>query len=320
MFITIIAFLIILGILVLVHELGHFFTARLFKVKAEEFGLGFPPRAIGFVKVDGKWQRLKKRDKEKSYKNTIWSLNWLPLGGFVKIKGEDENALKESDSFAARPAWQRFIIMVAGVTMNFILAFILLSIGFMTGIPSLVDDNPDPSLGATNEKIQIMSVRPDSPAELAELKVGDVILSINNQEVSTIASLQENVSSRKDQATVFTLQRGGEVMNFDLTPIAAAEGEKAVIGVGLVKTATVSYPWYKAIYKGAETTVNLTLAIFKAFGNIIGDLVTGQKVDTEVAGPIGIAVLTGQVVSLGFIYILQFAALLSINLAMGPRE
>ena len=164
MLITIITFIIILGLLILVHECGHFIAARIFKVKTEEFGLGLPPRIVGWVKDNfGKWKRIGRKDKAEDYHKTIWSLNWFPLGGFVTIKGQDDNALKESNSFASRSLWQRFIILFAGVFMNFVLCFVLLSIAFMSGIPSMVDDQPDSSLQVSNQKIQIMSISPDSP-------------------------------------------------------------------------------------------------------------------------------------------------------------
>lgn len=318
MFITIITFIIILGLLILVHELGHFVTARNFKVKAEEFGFGLPPRIFGYVKDKSKkWKFVGPKDKAENYQNTVWSLNWLPLGGFVKIKGEDDNQLKEPDSFASRKIWQRVIIMFSGVFMNFVLCFVLLTIGFTVGIPTVVDDQTDPSLNATQEKVQVMSIMADSPAEQAELKVGDIILSIDNQPVKNIEEVQNKIASQPEQPIQFTFLRGDEQITKNITPQSSlGQGDKAGIGIGLVKTAIVKYPLYKAIYKAAENTVGLTLAILQAFGNIIGDLITGQEVQVEVSGPVGIAALTGQVVKLGFIYVLQFAALLSINLGI----
>ncbi len=314
---TVIVFILILGVLILVHELGHFLTARMFKVKAEEFGFGYPPRIFGWVKNnEGKWEFVKRKDDASKYKNTVWSLNWFPLGGFVKIKGEDENALKETDSFASRPIWQRFIMLFAGVFMNFILCFVFLSLGFMSGIPSMVDDQPDTNLNVANQQIKIMSINPASPAEQAGLQIGDVFISINNQPINYIKDVQRELGSRNNQSTQLVILRGQEEKKIVVTPLAKNNTDTAVIGVGLVKTALVKYPWYQAIYKGATTTFSLTLAIVKAFGKIITDFFSGHKVEAEVAGPIGIAMLTGQVVKLGWVYVLQFAALLSINLGI----
>src|SRR5882762_7704845 len=118
---TLLIFLVILSVLVLIHEAGHYFAARLFGVKAEEFGYGLPPRVFGFVKVGKKWKRVSANDK-KEYENTIWSLNWLPIGGFVRIKGEQGEGEHDHDSFHIKPIWQRIAILAAGVTMNWVLA------------------------------------------------------------------------------------------------------------------------------------------------------------------------------------------------------
>src|SRR5512133_2268267 len=116
---TIIIFLLILGVIVFAHELGHFTMAKLFGVKVEEFGLGFPPRIIG------------KKNGETEY-----TVNWIPLGGFVKIAGEDGENRDDPRSFGAKPIWQRAIILSAGVLMNFILAVVLFSAVFMSGFPT----------------------------------------------------------------------------------------------------------------------------------------------------------------------------------------
>ena len=317
MFITAITFIVILGVLILAHELGHFVTARLFKVKAEEFGLGLPPRIFGYVKDEqGKWKFIRGKDDAANYRKTVWSFNWLPLGGFVAIKGENGENKSDPDSFGSKKIWQRVIIMSAGVGMNFVLAFVLLSIAFMVGIPSLVDDQPDPGLNAQDAKIQIISIVKDSPAQAQGLKIGDVILNINNNPISAIEQVQNEISANQDNQINITISRAGEEITRRIIPVSSSSGQPARVGIGLVKTAMVKYPWYQSIYKGAEATVTLTVAILKAFAKIIGELGTGQKISAEVSGPVGIAALTGQVVKLGFIYVLQFAALLSINLAI----
>jgi len=164
--------------------------------------------------------------------------------------------------------------------------------------------------------VQIMSIEPNTPAEQAGLEVGDVFISIDNQPIHYIRDIQQIISPRNEQLTQIIVSRGQEEITIEITPLAKTADGTAVIGVGLVKTALVKYPWYQAIYKGATTTFDLTVAILQAFGKIIGDLFTGQKVEAEVAGPVGIAMLTGQVVKLGWVYVLQFAALLSINLGI----
>ncbi|HRY63169.1 MAG TPA: RIP metalloprotease RseP [Patescibacteria group bacterium] len=319
MLLTLLTFFIILGILVLVHELGHFVTARLFKVKADEFGFGLPPRIIGWVKNRaGRWQKVSGSDPAEGYQNTIWSLNWLPIGGFVKIKGEDDSDGEvASDSFASKEIWQRFIMLFAGVFMNFALCFVLLTVGFASGIPTMVDDTPAAGLNFKNEKIQVISVSADSPASRAGLQIGDIVKSVNHELVFNIKDLQEKIHSQKDQPTEFIFLRGDEEFSKTITPEALKDAEgRGAIGIGLVKTAIITYPLDQAIREGAKNTAGLTVAIIEAFGKIIGDIFAHGKVAAEVSGPVGIAVMTGQVVKLGFIYILQFAAMLSLNLAI----
>ncbi len=317
MLLTIIVFILILGLLILVHELGHFLSARIFKVKAEEFGFGYPPRIFGWVKdKTDKWKLVGKNEKAEDHKRTVWSLNWLPLGGFVKIKGEDGEDKNISDSFGSRPVWQRFIMLFAGVFMNFVLCAVLLSIGFMVGIPSAVDGMDNSSATLSQAKVQIIELAPDSPAVQSGLRAGDVILSINNENTPHIEDVQNKVNQFQDQAVSLTVQRGEEQIEFNLTPQFDEELGRAVIGVQLVETALISYPWYRAIYMGFVTTIGLVGTILTAFGQLIGSLFGGPKLAAEVAGPVGIAVLTGQVVDLGWVYVLQFTALLSLNLGI----
>jgi regulator of sigma E protease len=133
-------FLLVLSVLVLIHEAGHYLAARLFGVKADEFGYGFPPRLIGFVKDGKKWKRVSGQDT-KVYKNTIWSINWLPLGGFVKIKGETEQGLNDTDSIHAKPVWQRLAIIAAGVFMNWVLAVVIFTGIYAIGTRLILDQD-----------------------------------------------------------------------------------------------------------------------------------------------------------------------------------
>ncbi len=295
---TAIVFLVILGLLVFVHEFGHFITAKKMGMKVEEFGFGFPPRLVKLFHKDG----------------TDYTLNWIPLGGFVKIKGEAGDHLEDEDSFAHKKPWQRFIVLIAGVTMNMILGWVLLSIGFMVGMPQVIDSQ---TTGATvtAESIQIVSVDPNSAAAEAGVKPGDKIISINNTTIDSISQLQSLVKQSSGEVDLL-LERGQEKIELKITPYPLTEGGDKVLGVGLVKTGIVSYPWYQAIIEGGKATVYLTGQIISSFAVLLKNLLAGQKVSADIAGPVGIAFLTGQVMQLGFVYLLQFAALLSINLAI----
>lgn len=369
--ITVLVFAITLGVLVFVHELGHFLVARKNGIRAEEFGFGFPPRAFGFQilrgkkikkvsqkeKIDVKISNVKmgdtevieevvtdkiveidelatvkkyrfiwgKRNTNEEWKNeegleegTIYSVNWIPLGGFVRIKGEDGSGQNEKDSFAGKPAWIRIKVLGAGIVMNFLLAWFVISTGLFIGSPQAIEDEQT----GKNVKIQIAQIVSDSPAEKMGLKAGDEIFKCtmdipecqNNFE--SISNVQNVINKNKGQEITLEIRRGKQVLSLKGEPRIDYPEDQGALGISLVRTAIVSYPWYEAIYKGLTTTFNLIWLILLTLFNIIKDLVLGQKVSVDVSGPIGIAKLTGQVTALGFTYILQFVALLSINLGI----
>jgi regulator of sigma E protease len=316
MLLTIITFIIVLSILVFVHEMGHFWTARKFGVKAEEFGFGFPPRAFGFYKdKEGKWKRVRGSKEVEDAGDTIYSLNWIPLGGFVKIKGEDGDEKADPDSFASQKIWKRAIILLAGVTMNILLAAVLITGGYMIGLPQVIDGADSRAL-VSDEKIQIIDVGQGTPAEEAGLRMGDVILSIEGVRFTSGAELQEFVNERAGQSLAYEIGRGDEVLSKDITPGPLEGSENNGIGVGIAETGLVKYPFHIAIWEGLKTTIYLVWAIIAAFYGLIKGLILGQGLSADVAGPVGIAALTGQVARMGLVYIMQFTALLSINLAI----
>jgi regulator of sigma E protease len=312
---TIVTFIIIFGLLIFLHELGHFMTARKFGVRVDEFGFGLPPRMLGWHKSGGRWKWLKKGEEART---TIYSLNWIPFGGFVKLFGEEGESAAEPDSFSAKGKLPRAIILTAGVAMNVLFTVLLLSIGFMAGTPSVVEENISSRATLSEVLVQVVNVVEDSPAIKAGIEVGDAILATNDVAVSSIAEFQSRISEAAGGSLTITLKnRNGEQRSVDITPEVIPEGEgKAIIGVGLIRTGVVSYPWYLAVPEGVRATGALGADLFRAFSGIFKSLVTTGKTDANVSGPVGIAVLTGQVVNLGFIYILQFAATLSLNLAI----
>lgn len=247
---------------------------------------------------------------------TIYSINWIPLGGFVKIHGESGDLKNDPHSFSSRPIWQRFIVLVAGVAMNLFFAASLLSIGFVVGLPSIVDDSTPNSVELTNEKVQIMNVVAASPAEKVGMEIGDEVLSVNNQIFTSAEDARIYIKSQEGQEVKFLLKRGDETLNFSVTAEELPTYNEKGVGVGLVKTALISYPWYLAVVKGVESTFVFTWEVLKAFGNLLWNLIVHQSVAVDLAGPVGIAVMTGEAASMGILYLLQFAAILSINLAV----
>jgi regulator of sigma E protease len=316
---TVLIFIIILGILVFVHELGHFLVARRNGVMAEEFGFGFPPRVLGLYKAKNGKRKIVWGSKKVESEDTVYSLNWIPLGGFVKIMGEDGEEKKDPKSFAEKSAFTRTRILAAGVAMNFLLAAVLLSVGYFVGIPQAVDDVTGGNF--KNEKIQIIETIPGSPAEQMGIQVGDQIVGAKDSSgklvaFNTIEQVQNYINSNKGQTISLDIKRGNEALDISGTPRTDFPASEGALGISLVKTAQVSYPWYESIWRGVKTTIDLAGMIIIAFGNLLWKLITGHSVGMDVSGPVGIAVLTGQVAKLGFIYILQFTALLSVNLAI----
>lgn len=297
---TAIAFIVILGILVFVHELGHFFVAKKNGVRVEEFGFGYPPRIFGVKRGE-----------------TVYSLNWIPFGGFVKIFGEDGEEKHNSHSFGSKKIWQRTLILLAGVTMNILLGVVLISFGYMFGLPTAIDDLQV----APNARVQIAGVAANSPAQLAGVKTGDFVMKISNSQelvsVEKVITMQNFVNQNKGQEIVMMLQRGQKNIEIKIVPRSTPPTDEGALGVALARVITVSYPWYQAIYEGIITTASLVWAIIAALGYLIWQLIShGQAVGGEVAGPVGIYSITGQAAQMGFVYLLQLTALLSINLAI----
>lgn len=342
---TAIVFIIILGILIFVHELGHFLVAVKNGIRAEEFGFGFPPRIFGVQPLKKKrtekggdkdadtagdkrkWRFIwGRRDTDREWKNdpeteegTIYSLNWIPLGGFVKIKGEDGGNKGEKDSFASKSAWVRIKVLFAGVGMNFLLAWILLSIALIIGSPEAVEDGNNL---IKDPKIQISQVIPGTPAQQMGIRPGDEILGCAGEDemcgenFSDISQIQEYIRSHKGEEIVLSVKRGNEELFLSGVPRTDYPADEGALGISLVKTALVKYPWHEAVIKGFTTTINIIILIFATLFDIIKGLFVGEKVAVDVSGPVGIAYLTKQVTQMGFVYILQFAALLSINLGI----
>lgn len=327
MFFTIIIFLVVLSVLVFVHELGHFMTARRFGVRADEFGFGFPPRAFGFYRNRaGKWVKVVGRETYENLElstneakipapgSTIYSVNWLPIGGFVKIKGENGEEEKDQDSFGSKPIWQRTLILSAGVLMNVVLAWFLFSVGYMIGMPQSTADLSSKAK-INDASVAILEVAPGSAAASAGLMAGDYILAVNGEAVALEQDVQDLVGESANEEISLRIIREGQEQEIAVTP-GESEAGRGVIGVSIMAAGTVSYPFFSAIWEGAKTTGWLLKEIILAFVDLIKSLFGGPSVAGDFAGPIGIASITGQAARLGFAHLLQFTALLSLNLAV----
>jgi regulator of sigma E protease len=312
---TILIFVIILGALVFVHELGHFMVARWNGIKVDEFGFGFPPRIGGFVKdsATGKYRFVFGNEDVRS-EHTIYSVNWIPLGGFVRIEGEDGSHMDDPNSFAAKPAWIRVMVLGAGVFMNFVLAWILISSVFMLGLPQPIESGQRDRY--PDAKVQIVDVRKESPAASMGLQPGDTIVAINSQKIESLEAVSDIITANKGKEIAISVDRFGKPLTLSGTPrVESPQGEGA-LGISFSETAVISYPWYEAFYHGAEAVYAITVAILDAFGKMIASLFGAPKVPVDVTGPVGIVYMTKQMSDLGIAYLLQFAALLSINLGI----
>jgi regulator of sigma E protease len=298
---TILIFAIILGLLVFVHELGHFVMAKRAGMKVDEFGFGFPPRMFGIKKGE-----------------TVYSINWIPLGGFVKIVGENGDS-QEPGSFSSKGFWPRFFTLIAGVVMNVIFAWFLISLGMMSGWPSAIGEG-ETGLPASahigKAQVSMVEVGPNSPASDAGLKPGDSIYKIGGIEITSIDQAQSVTKANAGHAVTYEFKRGNQDFEKTITPRANPPADEGPLGVVLSSIAKVSFPWYEAIWRGLTMTWVIIWATLSAFGNLIVQAFHHQPVGAALSGPVGIAVLTRDFAELGLIYLVQFTALLSINLAI----
>lgn len=322
---TIVLIVALFSLLILVHEYGHFIAARKSGVFVEEFGFGFPPRVLGVWKdrKKRKWRvMLFKRGRlnGKERDGTVFSINLIPFGGFVKMKGEDGAAKNQKDSFAAQSLGKRFIIIVAGVAMNVVFAFVMFAVLHNIGVPTVVDAGQDSSAVITNKQVVIMEVVEGTPAEKAGLEVGDVILQIESGAESVEAADAEALSSfirtHRGDKLKLDIKRGDEKLEVTAFPRTEFLPEEGALGIAMLTVGEIRYPWYRAIWEGLKTTASMTALIVSSFFGILKDLVVQGKVTQDLAGPVGIAVISAQIAKLGFKHLLQFGALISINLAV----
>ncbi len=319
---TILIFVVVLGLLVFVHELGHFLVAKRSGMQVDEFGFGFPPRVLGIYRTSKGGRFLLGSKTPTDAIGTIYSINLIPLGGFVKIVGENNDAPDNPNSFGKKSFWMRLCTLLAGVVMNAVLAWVLISIGLAVGIPTVIDEQNVTTLpqGATLSApaLTILDVRQQSPASKAGILVGDKILAIDTTRVDSkpveeqIVSVQNYIKERKGQSFEFIISRSGETQTLMVASNANPAPGEGPTGVSLGMVGKLRYPWYKAPLTGLRVAAEQLYAV--AGG--LATLVSGGVSLNQVGGPVKIAQLTGEASRLGIIYLLQFAAFLSLNLAV----
>jgi len=282
-----IIFVVALSVLVLVHEFGHFFAAKLVGVKVEEFGLGLPPKIIS-----------------KKWKGTVWSLNWLPIGGFCKLYGEDANG-KGDGAFNNKNPWQKGLIVLGGVLMNVVLAIVIFTVVYSrVGIPVETD------------RVSIIGVAKNTPASDAGLKEGDVVLKVNEVVVKTGSALTAEVGKYKGKkVTLYLNDNRTVVVDVRENP---PQGEGSM-GIAISNTEMQKLKWYE-VYKGVGAGFKEAYywgkVIFGGVVTMVGGLLHGQ-VPSDVAGPIGMFQATTTIKQTqGILAVIHFFGIISVNLAV----
>jgi regulator of sigma E protease len=282
---TLLTFLAVLSLLVLAHELGHFVVAKRAGIKVQEFGFGYPPRLLG-VRVG----------------ETLYSINLLPLGGFVRMLGEN-SAPDDPRAFSSKSRMTRALVLVAGSGMNLLLAPLLFSAALMVGEPQPCD---------TCQRVQIVGIQAGSPAESAGLRDGDILVSVDGRPVATADDVRAAVGAAGERDMTVVVERKGDEVPLHLVPRANPQEGRLMIGVALgPEYVTVRHPIWEAIPMGFQRTWET----LKLFAEAIKQMVAREQ-PVELAGPVGIARETGRMAQAGFTYLLQFTAFLSLNLAI----
>ncbi|MBI4120695.1 MAG: site-2 protease family protein [Parcubacteria group bacterium] len=305
---SVILFILILIVLILVHEFGHFVVAKKMGIRVDEFGIGFPPKLFG-----------------KKYGETEYTVNALPFGGFVRIFGEnpDEESLHGADkgrSFIHRPKWVQATVITAGVLFNVLLAWVLIVFGLMAGLP--VSEGAVPGGGVLeNARLTVISVLEDSPAAKAGLLPGDRILSLtvggetvadpNAQTMQTFIQMHESAP-----ITVSYTRGESDQGEISVTPERGIVGEAPAVGITMDVIGTVHLSFFAALWQGGKMTIGLLIAIVSAFGGLIASVFNGTADFSGLAGPVGIAGIVGDAADFGFIYLLSLTAFISLNLAV----
>ena len=298
-------FLAVLAVLILAHEAGHFFAARKNGIKVEEFGIGFPPRILKFKKGE-----------------TIYSLNLFPFGGFVKIYGEDGSFSANPRSFASKSVLRRASVIIAGVLANFLLGWLIISFAFMAGSPNPADYHIPGARVKENLGVVLVEVQKGSPAEKAGLKEGDILISLylpgreGEAPAKTIKGVKNFIDEHRGEVIGIRYKRGSSILTTLAVPEVNPGPGRGALGIAMSRIEIISLPFHLALWEGLKTSAFLAKEITLSIFHIIISAFKGESVLNSILGPVGIVGLTGSAAKLGFNYLLNFIALLSINLAI----
>ncbi|MGD1003647.1 MAG: M50 family metallopeptidase [Minisyncoccia bacterium] len=288
-----------LSLLILGHEAGHFFVAKLFGLKVDEFGIGFPPRITA-----------------KKIGETEYSINWLPFGGFVRISGErgeleiidPEGGAPEAAStappqatdadnahlFYTQPAWKKSLIVLAGVFMNFILGWLFIAIVFMVGVP---------------QTLVISGTQAGSPAAAAGIQAGDVVKGYTDAQ-----SFINYIDANKGQQVIVTVIRNDKDISYAMTPRVNAPADQGALGVALEEGGAARENFFKAIWDGLQDAAIISWLTLQAFYELLKQIFVHASIPADIVGPVGIFGIAEETGHIGLTYLLQFLGIISINL------
>ncbi|MBU0492171.1 MAG: site-2 protease family protein [Chloroflexi bacterium] len=276
----------VLSVLVFVHEFGHFVAALWAKVKIEEAGVGYPPRLFAV-----RWRDID------------WSINLIPIGGFVRMRGEEDPSA--DNSLASKPPWKRAVVLVSGVAMNVLLAVLLYAAIYAVGEPIPVGP------------VVVTDLIPGAPAAVAGLQVDDVILRLDDHEVLNTTDLAAYTDVHRGQPVLVTVRRGDEIVQMTVTPRVSAPAGQGAMGIGIrmseiTETRMISHPIWEAMAMGAQHTLDVLQFMLDGLrGMVMG------TVAPAAAGPVGIAQATSEVARRsGLLGLVDLTALLSLNFAL----
>lgn len=299
-----VSFLFLIGILVFVHELGHFWMARRCKVRVEEFAFGLPPRL---------WS-IKKN-------HTTYAINAIPFGGYVKMYGQNDfapissaNAPLNHEHFEAKSWWQKSLILCAGVVMNMLLAVVLLTTGYLIGMQPLIPGSPLFEQALEKQGVAIYEIKKDSIAEKYAIPADTTIQAVNGTPITSSEQFKTVLEEAKTKGITFELKNGNE----NIIRTIPALSKDQTIGIAYadaIKINPVQLPFDKAIYYGTSDSFTVLVDTFRGLGTLIVQLFSTLEISQDVTGPIGIFRLTSEVSKVGIIPFMQLLALLSISLA-----
>ncbi len=301
---SILIFIAVIVALIVVHEFGHFVVAKLSGMRVDEFGLGYPPRALTVATAG----------------ETAYTLNWLPFGGFVKIYGEDGEGA-DPRAFSKRPRILQALVLVAGIAMNLLFAYVLITGALITGTPRALDESE--LAHARNMELMVANVLPGTPASLAGLLAGDSILSAKTAGAEWRAadpkSFSAFIASSKGSEVILQITRNGSEEIITATPregLAASDPSRFALGVEVATIGVIPLSFGSALVEGASLTWSATKMTAVGLGHFFYSILTLSADLSQVSGPVGIAGAVGSASSQGFGNLLSIMAIISINLAL----